>query len=127
MNIENFKIVLDKITADPSSWDQDSWHCGTTHCETTHCFAGWAQILSGKEADTITARNDAVRFLELTEAEAEYLFHTQRTIQDFEDFLKLTKIEYNEDDYDEDEDGFDSGGFDENGHGEDGCDEDGDD
>ena len=69
MNKENFQKVLDQITAHPETWDQTDWHCGTTHC-----FAGWAQLLSGQPENVETVRRDARMFLDLSYAEADFLF-----------------------------------------------------
>ena len=67
MNKEHYKQVLDKITACPEQWEQISWHC-----ETTHCFAGWAQILSGKQPISGTARRDARMYLNIDKEQADY-------------------------------------------------------
>ena len=93
-NIENCKLVLQKIKENPDQWDQGSWHCGSSHC-----FAGWAQILAGKEADSDAARRDARIFLGLTKYEADYYFDADRTLEDLETVL---------------EDGYDSDGLDRN-------------
>lgn len=82
MNRENYKLVLDKIESDPNCWDQSEWHCGSKHC-----FAGWAQILSGKEPDAGTVHRDAVDFLDVSFWDAQYLFHGRRTLEDFRKFL----------------------------------------
>lgn len=78
-NKENFQKVLTTIKENPSCWRQEKWHCGSSHC-----FAGWAQILSGKAANDDTARKDARKFLGLTIKEADCLFQSCRTIEDFE-------------------------------------------
>ena len=78
MNKKNYKMVLDKIESCPAEWDQTNWHCGTQHC-----FAGWAQILSGRDADVTTARRDARIFLGMSGDEADYFFGGSRTIADF--------------------------------------------
>jgi len=94
MNAENFAKVIAAIDADPSSWDQIHWH---SWCMTTHCFAGHAQILSGaplKKREgghdfSSFAGSDAIRWLDLTDYDADYLFNPCRTMDDFRDFLKL--------------------------------------
>ena len=93
MNAENFAKVIAAIDADPSSWDQIEWH---SWCMTKHCFAGHAQILSGavfkrtKEYGDLSrfTKFDAMEWLDLNSAEADYLFHPSRTMDDFRDFLK---------------------------------------
>ena len=82
---------MDKIESCPTEWDQGAFHCGTAHC-----FAGWAQLMSGKLADSITARRDARIFLKLTYEEANYLFHHYRTMGDFKRWL-LHYSEYDND------------------------------
>jgi len=93
MNRENYKLVLDKITSCPEEWDQKDWHCGATHC-----FAGTAQILSGKPADNLSARGDARIFLDLSMEEARYLFHTERTLADFNEYYHNGHYPYEYDD-----------------------------
>ena len=115
MNQENYDAVIAKITENPACWDQTEWHCGTTHC-----FAGWAQILSGRQADGSTTRRDARKWLELTLAEADYLFDAKRTIKDFRDGYHrdgydsqgYNRARYNRDGYDSQ--GYDSDGLDVN-------------
>lgn len=109
-NIENCKLVLTQIKNHPETWNQKYWHCGTAHC-----FAGWAQILSGKPADSTTARRDARIFLGLSAAEAEYYFHSERTLSELETVL--------EDFYDEN--GCSPDGHDRNGYNREGYDRDG--
>lgn len=111
MNKENFRKVLDHIKADPACWKQDKWHCGTQHC-----FAGWAQLLAGNKASDLTVRRDARIFLDLTMAEANHLFSSNSTIEDFEDAL------YDRDGYDRY--GYDRYGYDRDGYGRDGYDRD---
>jgi hypothetical protein len=78
MNKTNYKKVLDTIEANPACWRQDAWHC-----DSSHCFAGWAQILSGKRADSYTTRRDARIFLDLSAVDADYFFAAHRTLEDF--------------------------------------------
>lgn len=101
-NIENCKLVLQKIKENPDQWNQGSWHCGTSHC-----FAGWAQILSGKEANNDTVRRDARIFLGLTRDDADYYFSPSRTLEDLETVV---------------EDGYDRNGYDRAGYNRDGLD-----
>ncbi len=106
-NLENIKLVLDKIETNPECWDQKSWHCGTSHC-----FGGWAQILSGKEADSGTVRRDARIFFGFNRREAEYYFDGNRTLEE----LKAALLDFY------DQDGFDQDGFDQNGFNREGLD-----
>jgi len=106
MNIENFKLVLAKIESDPNCWDQSNWHCGTKHC-----FAGWAQILSGKEPNVHTVRTDAREFLDIDKPYADYLFDPDRTINDLKD---IASGGYNCAGYDRD--GYDRTGYDRAGY-----------
>lgn len=80
MNLDNWKLVLDKIKDDPSCWKQNEWHCGTKHC-----FAGWAQILGGNkvtENNSRAVRRDARMFLEISRTDAHVLAKTLRIIRD---------------------------------------------
>jgi hypothetical protein len=126
MNKERFQEIINKIESNPMSWDQERWHC-----ETAHCFAGHAQILSNKPINNGNARKDARVWLDLSKAEANYLFYYKRTLQNFkdflnDDFLKLKKqYIYDSDEYDFDGynyDEFDSGGYDCDGYDCDGYD-----
>lgn len=105
MNKQNYQAVLDKIEADPQSWNQEVWHCGTTHC-----FAGHAQILFGKEANEDTVQRDAREYLDLCKADADYLFSSFRTMEDFKEFFSK---EYDSQGYDPD--GFNFYGYDRDG------------
>jgi hypothetical protein len=96
VNKERFKQVLDQIQQHPETWKQDTWHCGTTHC-----FAGWAQILSGCEANTDTARRDARIWLDLSIAEADWLFSPMSTMENFVEMLE-NRAGYNRAGYDRD-------------------------
>lgn len=86
MNIKNFEKVLKTIKKNPNQWRQATWHCGTQHC-----FAGWAQVLSGKKADSMTVAQDALSFLGISENQGDWLFDPARLITDFEEFLKRAK------------------------------------
>lgn len=83
MNTENYKLVLAHIEKHPAKLDQGSYHgeCGT------HCFAGWAQLLAGKEIDSFRARWDAMHFLGINSEAASYLFSNDRTLEDFRKYL----------------------------------------
>lgn len=92
MNRENFKRVLDTIRANPESWNQWDWH---SECGTAHCFAGHAEILSGVRSDEFfykTTFEIAKKWLGLTEREASYIFRSNRTMEDFEDFYLAEQI-----------------------------------
>jgi hypothetical protein len=94
-NIERHNQIIEQIEKHPETWNQKLWHCGTTHC-----YAGWAQIFSGKEPDSITVIHDAIEWLGLTTREAIIAFNSDNTL----DFLKkLPKFfTYDQDGYDRD-------------------------
>lgn len=117
MNIENFKLVLEKIKSSPCQWDQSAWH---SSCGTKHCIAGWAQILGGAEANSETARMDARIFLDLTMNEANFIFSSSRQMSDFD---RIVSVAFDSDGYDRE--GYDRGGYDRFGYGRDGYDMDG--
>ncbi len=97
-NNDLYSQVLNKIKASPAEWDQASW------CGTSCCFAGHAGALVGYTnkvyadgsismimVDPVTKEEKwvdelATERLGLTPAQADYLFESVRTIQDFEEF-----------------------------------------
>ena len=88
MNISRFKAILDQIKKHPETWNQCEWH---SECGTAHCIAGWAQVHSGKynkDYEYSYACKDAQKWLELTYAEAEYLFSPYRTMEEFDIILE---------------------------------------
>lgn len=105
MNIENFQRVFDQIKTHPETWDQKQWHCGSTHC-----FAGWAQVLAGKNENEKTVQRDARVFLDMSPADAVYYFSPARTIAEFEASLDTG---YTHDGYDRD--GYHRYGYDRDG------------
>ena len=112
MHKENFGRVIDKIKTCPTEWCQDTWH----HNE-KHCFAGLAQILSGKAADSFTTRADAREWLDLTLFEADYYFHPDRKLEDFQ--YSYDRISYNQHNYNQygyDQRGYDQFGFSRHGY-----------
>lgn len=88
MNIERMQTIIDRIKANPACWNQNIYH---NECNTAHCLAGHAQIDSGKLPIKIDAMEDARTWLKLSSTEANYLFGSQRTLADFEDFLKIER------------------------------------
>jgi len=111
-NTKNIQRVLDTIEANPTGWDQNFWHQEFPECNTTHCFAGWAQVLAGKPMchTPIVVRQDARVFFGFTREEADYYFHSDRTLED----LKRSLLDF----YDEtgfNPNGYDRNGFDRNG------------
>ena len=84
MNKENFRLVLDEITAHPENWNQESWHCGSAHC-----FLGHAQIMAGKPQNEATTFRDARIFLGLNRLEALYVAHWVRTLRQLKDFVRF--------------------------------------
>ena len=106
MNKKHFKKILKKIKKYPESWNQRSYHCGTAHC-----IAGHAQIEMGKPPLDRDARSDAREYLDLSFAEADYIFAIPRTIEDFDKFLKTGNF-YDKSNYDDA--GYDIDGFDVN-------------
>ena len=123
MNVERYKLVLKHIEDNPENWDQTQWHCGTSHC-----FGGWAQILAGKPADSLTVRRDAREFLGLNAKEANYLFDQNRTLNDFRNELIYGSDGFNLNGYRRDgfdHDGYSRNGYDRNGYDRAGYDDDG--
>ena len=76
MNIERHNQIIAKIEENPSCWNQKEWHCGTAHC-----YGGWAQILSGKNADIRAVRRDARQWLGLSSFEADRAFSSVNTLE----------------------------------------------
>ena len=75
MNKERLAKVMNQILENPETWDQTKWHCGSSHC-----FAGWAQVMSGKEEDDATAGKDAQEWLGIDDDSALYLFDGGRDL-----------------------------------------------
>ena len=99
MNIERHNAIIAKIEANPQCWDQTTWHCGTAHC-----YAGHAQIESGVKPNVDTVRHDARIWLNLSRAEADYLFEGDRSLAE----LKAGPAGY-------DSDGYNCAGYDADG------------
>lgn len=115
-NLGNCKLVLDQIEKHPETWIQEKWHCGSSHC-----FAGWAQILSGNNANDDTVRRDARIFLGLSYIEAQYYFDSRRrleelktVLEDFYDQAGCKRYGYNRAGYDKA--GYDHAGYDRAGY-----------
>ena len=97
MNLENYKRVLAQIEAQPETWDQWSWHTPAwrSPCGTAHCFAGWSEIFATgadpakmdgdawTHANICTTKERAIEYLGITTAQANWLFRTDRTLDDF--------------------------------------------
>ena len=133
MNLENFNKVLAQIEANPSCWNQEDWHCGSSHC-----FGGWAQILSGKEANLETVRGDAREYLNISAVDANWLFRGTRTLEEIKSFPNLGHGSFDPDGFDRDgfdrlgynrsgynRSGYDRSGYNRDGYNRDGCDRDG--
>lgn len=69
MNKKNLARVMNQIIEHPETWDQSNWHCGTSHC-----FAGWAQVMSGKNPSDLSASDDAREWLGLGYYDSKWLF-----------------------------------------------------
>jgi hypothetical protein len=98
-NKELLQKVVDAIREHPDQWDQTTWHCGTSHC-----VAGWAEILSGRIDDRVCelvskatgesrgfqieddgdgeTRVNARGSLRLSRSEADWLFDSDRDLQE---------------------------------------------
>jgi hypothetical protein len=112
---ENLLAVMAHIEANPECHKQNSWHCGTSHC-----FGGWAQIMSGKNANDLTVRRDARVFLGLTFIEANDLFCAYNSRADLREMVdNMVSAGYNRDGYNRDgynRDGYDRAGYDRAGY-----------
>jgi len=99
-NLNNIKLVLDKIESNPACWDQMKWHCGTSHC-----FFGHGQIEAGKKINDDKAGLDGKLFFGFTAREARYYAECNRTFKE----LKTALYDFF------DKNGYDPDGLDENG------------
>jgi hypothetical protein len=88
VNIENFTKVLNHIKERPDTWDQVLWPGSGRTC---FCFAGHAESLAGMDSNGLDVRKNAMKFLQLDDYEADYLFDHARVLGDFE--LKLAAEE----------------------------------
>lgn len=89
MNIKLYKRILTQIKTHPETWDQTWWH---GECGTTHCFAGWAEAFAGYdwgESNVHDTIDRAKQALWLTDDGVSYLFHSSRTLKDFEEYLAV--------------------------------------
>ena len=105
MNLERHRLVIERITNDRRSWRQDRFHCISSTGKNRHCYGGWAEVLSrGPEwepsPETLElwrtqwddigkvrkikeeATSRAMAWLSLTDEEARYLFHSDRTLEE---------------------------------------------
>lgn len=57
------RAAVNQILLHPETWDQSQWH---NECGSKHCFAGWCQILAGKEPNCDMAEEDAMKALGLS-------------------------------------------------------------
>ena len=137
LNKELLVAVINQICQNPETHNQAEWHC-----RTQHCFAGWAQILSGKEACNNTASKDAQEACGLTDEEADWLFAGTRTRPEMHSFVAeaingnrdgynrngYNRYGYNRDGYHRDgyhRDGYNRDGYHRDGYNRDGYDRDG--
>jgi hypothetical protein len=56
--IRRLDVITQIIADSPESFLMWTYHCGTAHC-----LAGWGQITSGKEIDSLTADRDGAEYL----------------------------------------------------------------
>lgn len=88
MNWARYNQVLGMIEANPQEWDQTIWRCGTQQC-----FAGFAEMIATRLAGELpgvfnaylgtSIQSIAMVFLDLSSLEAYWLFHSERTLNDF--------------------------------------------
>lgn len=83
MNQERYQKIIDQIREHPESWNQKVYHSG---CGTKHCIAGWAHLHKNSGVyelpyDVSDVLRDAKEWLELTPAQALYLFSSTRTLE----------------------------------------------
>ena len=79
---ELLRAAVNRIIDHPEEWNQKTWHCGTAHCIGGHC-----QILAGLPA-TDNAGIDAARLIGLEQADADYVFDANRSMQEIYDFAQ---------------------------------------
>lgn len=87
MNAEKLRRVADRLLDEPARYDQSSYFCGTTACIAGHaCLEAGATIINtfqdlvkAVDGNVYTAKNLAIKELELTELEAQKLFRGDRT------------------------------------------------
>lgn len=98
-NIARIKEQVDYIKAHPEEWDQRYWHC-----KTCHCIAGFGHIAAMKNnakfyfdnletfGDVLRGARVAAHYYEITETQSDWLFDKNRTIADFDAFIKAKGI-----------------------------------
>lgn len=116
INWELLQRGVEAIKANPENWDQLNWHCGTSHC-----LAGFIQILLIQDklkdelpeldasnafawqGDAISAHSKlyfdsphpryvAARALRLERFEQDWIFGSERTLEDFDRCLARRHI-----------------------------------
>ena len=105
------KTAVNQILRHPDTWDQATWH---SECGTKHCIAGWCQILSGNKVSACDAMRDARAALDISSADACWLFSGARSLGEIYHFAKNFSVA-----------GFDRDGFDRDGFNRDGFNRDG--
>lgn len=97
MNTERLKAIIATIKAQPETWKQTSWHFNRSKehpCGTAHCIAGFAELAYlGSDKPTspremMCAEGNAMRWLELDQDQAHYLFSPIRTLPEIEKFAE---------------------------------------
>lgn len=75
MNYDKYTAVIDHIERNPRSWNQWRW------CGSKCCIAGHAQAMFGDTRNWVV--EEASKVLGLNASQAGWLFHGERTLDDF--------------------------------------------
>jgi len=90
MNQQRLQTIIDRVEKHPETFDQTKWgyFFGYIDCKTAYCIAGHAMRDAGETGDPEKA---ARKWLELTAAEATWLFDSFRKLKDIKYFCKHGK------------------------------------
>ena len=101
------KAAVNQILRHPDTWNQATWH---SECGTKHCIAGWCQILSGNKVPTCDVWRDAQAALDISSADASWLFSGDRSLREIYHFAKNFSVAgFNRDGFNRE--GFNRDGF----------------
>lgn len=77
--------IVGRIYQRPETWNQNVYHT-ETECGTAHCVAGHAEVDAGEYMGTMYIRrttwSSAVRYLDLNENQASWLFDPDRKLEE---------------------------------------------
>ena len=89
--------IVGRIVQRPQTWNQEVYH-ERTECGTAHCVAGHAQVDAGDfnpanwHMSLRTTWSSAVRYLDLNDSEAGYIFDPDRSLEELIEVAVTGKV-----------------------------------